>query len=114
MQTGALFSSRIGSTRKALKGKGVEFVALDAPFVASEVLSAEQLARFGGGGDSGAGRTWFTWQDEQTGDGRPSRAVKYGVRCFFCVSVFCVVASACVAGLPPNINSPPTIRPPTP
>ncbi|GBF87771.1 hypothetical protein Rsub_00482 [Raphidocelis subcapitata] len=73
MQTGALFRSRIGSMRKALKSRA-EFEFLDAPFQVADAVTPEQLAQFGGNG--GGGLTWFKWRDAAPGK-RPSQSTQY-------------------------------------
>lgn len=54
---------RVGSLRKALKSR-VHFDFLDAPFVAGDALSPEQIAEVGG---SPSGRTWLKWGDQEPG-----------------------------------------------
>jgi hypothetical protein len=63
---------RVGSMRKALKSR-VEFEFLDAPFLAGDHLSAEQIAELGG---SASGRTWIKWADMAPGK-RPSQSTAY-------------------------------------
>ncbi|KIY94360.1 hypothetical protein MNEG_13602 [Monoraphidium neglectum] len=72
MQTADAFRMRVGSMRKALKSR-VEFEFLDAPFLAGDHLSAEQIAELGG---SASGRTWIKWADMAPGK-RPSQSTAY-------------------------------------
>ena len=51
-----VFSSRIGSVRKALKSR-VEFVFVDAP-----QLADPEPSEAGGTSERPVGRTWWTWK----------------------------------------------------
>jgi predicted esterase len=86
LQDAAIFKSRIGSMRKALKSR-LEFVFIDAPFMASPSALAsqssqgpqqasEEAADESGTEAVGQGRSWWQWQD-QGENGRPSRAYTY-------------------------------------
>jgi predicted esterase len=88
LQDAAIFKSRIGSMRKALKSR-LEFVFIDAPFMASPSalqlasrssqcpqLASEEATDESGTEAGSQGRSWWQWQD-QGENGRPSRACTY-------------------------------------